>query len=140
MENFKFDLQIFADAGTVVNATGGYVNSGTGEVTGFTDGKTLSPELKAFYDTELLENARTEMFYAQFAKRQPLPANHHGSVEWRKWNTFDRATKLKEGVIPTTDVMAAQTAWVQAQSQKIDAEVDVKMSQVNLKKALGVLQ
>ena len=23
MENFKFDLQIFADAGTVVNATGG---------------------------------------------------------------------------------------------------------------------
>ena len=46
---------------------------------------------------------------------------------------------FKEGVIPTTDVMAAQTAWVQAQSQKIDAEVDVKMSQVNLKKALGVL-
>ena len=47
---------------------------------------------------------------------------------------------FKEGVIPTTDVMAAQTAWVRAQSQKIDAEVDVKMSQVNLKKALGVLQ
>ena len=47
---------------------------------------------------------------------------------------------FKEGVIPTTDVMAAQTAWGQAQSQKIDAEVDVKMSQVNLKKALGVLQ
>lgn len=47
---------------------------------------------------------------------------------------------FKEGVIPTTDVMAAQTAWVQAQSQKIDAEVDVKMSQVNFKKALGVLQ
>lgn len=47
---------------------------------------------------------------------------------------------FKEGVIPTTDVMAAQTAWVQAQSQEIDAEVDVKMSQVNLKKALGVLQ
>ena len=47
---------------------------------------------------------------------------------------------FKEGVIPTTDVMAAQTASVQAQSQKIDAEEDVKMSQVNLKKALGVLQ
>ena len=47
---------------------------------------------------------------------------------------------FKEGVIPTTDVMAAPTAWVQAQSQTIYAEVDVKMSQVNLKKALGVLQ
>ena len=33
----------------------------------------LSPELKAFYDTELLENARCEFFYTQFAKRQPLP-------------------------------------------------------------------
>ena len=47
---------------------------------------------------------------------------------------------FKEGVIPTTDVMAAQTAWLQAKSQKIDAEIDVKLSQINLKKALGVLQ
>ena len=46
---------------------------------------------------------------------------------------------FKEGVIQTTDVMAAQTAWLQAQSQKIDAEIDVKLSQVNLRKALGVL-
>lgn len=47
---------------------------------------------------------------------------------------------FKEGVMQTTDVMAAQTAWMQALSQKIDAEIDVKLSQVNLKKALGVLQ
>ena len=97
----KINLQMFADAGTLVNATGGYVNANTGESAAFTDDKTLSPELKAFYDTELLENARSEMFYAQFAKRQPLPANHKGQVEWRKWNTFERAGKLTEGVIPT---------------------------------------
>ena len=95
------NLQFFADAGTLVNGTANYVNAGTGETSSFTDSKTLSPELKAFYDTELLENARTELFYAQFAKRQPLPANHKGQVEWRKWNTFDRAAKLTEGVIPT---------------------------------------
>lgn len=47
---------------------------------------------------------------------------------------------FKEGVLQTTDVMTAQTAWLQAQSQKIDAEIDVRLSQVNLKKALGVLQ
>lgn len=46
---------------------------------------------------------------------------------------------FKEGVMETTDVMAAQTAWQQAQSQKIDAQVDVKLSQVNLQKALGIL-
>ena len=47
---------------------------------------------------------------------------------------------FQEGVISTTTVMEAQTAWLQAQSQLIDAEIDVKLSQVNLQKALGTLQ
>ncbi len=70
------------------------------------------------------------------------------------WKKYDMARKnvekaeenlrcanvgFKEGVLQTTDVMEAQTAWMQAQSQKIDAQVDVKISQVNLKKALGQL-
>lgn len=46
---------------------------------------------------------------------------------------------FKEGVMETTDVMAAQTAWQQAQSLKIDAEIELKLAQVNLKKALGTL-
>ena len=44
---------------------------------------------------------------------------------------------FKENVMDVTDVMAAQTAWLQANSQKIDAEIDVKLSQTNLKKVLG---
>ena len=96
-----FDLQFFADAGTLVNATGNYVNASTGETTAFSGANTLSAEMKDFYDTELLENARVEQLYAQFAKRQPLPVNHKGTVEWRKWNTFAPATVLTEGVIPT---------------------------------------
>lgn len=95
------NLQLFADAGTLVNATGNYVNAYTGDTTAFDGVNTLSGELKTFYDTELLENARVDMFYAQFAKRQPLPANHGTTVEWRKWNTFAKATQLQEGVIPT---------------------------------------
>ena len=47
---------------------------------------------------------------------------------------------FKEGVMESGDVMAAQTAWQAAKSQKIDAEIDVKLAQVALKKALGVLQ
>jgi outer membrane protein TolC len=47
---------------------------------------------------------------------------------------------FQEGVISPTTVMEAQTAWLQAQSQKIDAEIDVKLSQVDLQKALGVLE
>lgn len=100
--NFDYTyLQYFADAGTLVNATGNYVNAYTGATTDFAGANTLSGELKDFYDTELLENARVEMYYAQFGKKQSLPANHKGTVEWRKWNTFERAGKLAEGVIPT---------------------------------------
>lgn len=47
---------------------------------------------------------------------------------------------FKEGVMESTDVMAAQTAWQKAQTQKIEAEVEVKLAQVNLSKALGILQ
>ena len=95
------NLQLFADAGTLVNATGNYVNAYTGDTTAFDGVNTLAGELKTFYDTELLENARVEMFYAQFAKTQALPANHGTTVEWRKWNTFAKAKQLQEGVIPT---------------------------------------
>ena len=47
---------------------------------------------------------------------------------------------FQEGVISSTTVMEAQTAWLQAQSQRIDAEIDVKLSRVNLQKSLGTLR
>ena len=46
---------------------------------------------------------------------------------------------FSEGVIQPSTVIEAQTAWLQAQSQKIDAEIDVKLSLVNLQKAIGTL-
>lgn len=94
-------LQLFADSGTLVNTSVNYVNAYTGSTTAFDGTNTLAGELKTFYDTEMLENARVEMFYAQFAKRQPLPQGRGKTVEWRKWNTFAKADKLTEGVIPT---------------------------------------
>ena len=98
---FAVTLQLFAEAGTLVNATGNYVNAYDGSTIPFDSVNTLTGELKTFYDTELLENARVELFYAQFAKKQPLPGGRGKTVEWRKWNTFARATQLTEGVIPT---------------------------------------
>lgn len=47
---------------------------------------------------------------------------------------------FKEGVLQTTEVMQAQTAWLTAQTQKIDAEIDLNMSQIGLRKALGILR
>lgn len=45
---------------------------------------------------------------------------------------------FEEGVIPTLNLMAAQTAWFSARSTLIDAQIDMKLTQVYLNKALGV--
>ena len=47
---------------------------------------------------------------------------------------------FREGVIPTSNVLEAQTAWLSAQSEKIDAQIDVKLTDVYLKKSLGILK
>ena len=87
MELRKLNLQIFADV-VPVNVT-----------TQVTSGASMSPTMKTFYDTTLLENAREQMVFTQFGKKQPL---HGNKVEWRKFNTFAKALEpLTEGVIPT---------------------------------------
>ena len=47
---------------------------------------------------------------------------------------------FSEGVIPTSNVQEAQTAWLSAQSDKIDAQIDVKLTQVYLRKSMGTLK
>ena len=46
---------------------------------------------------------------------------------------------FEEGVIPALNLMEAQTAWVSARSQLIDAQIEVKLTEVYLSKALGRL-
>ena len=62
------------------------------------------------------------------------------NIEHAEENLRTANLGFKEGVIPATTILEAQTAWLQAQSQKIDAEIDVKLSQVELQKALGTLE
>lgn len=46
---------------------------------------------------------------------------------------------FKEGVLTTDDVIAAQTAWLQAHSEKIDAQIGIRLCDVYLSKVLGTL-
>ena len=46
---------------------------------------------------------------------------------------------FKEGVMTTNDVIAAQTAWLQANSEKIDAEIGIHLCEVYLDKVIGKL-
>lgn len=99
-EIYKLNLQAFG-AGTLVNATTTYINSDTGTTTAFDGTNKLSDTMKTYYDTELLENARSNLIFMQFARKQALPANKGRTIEWRKWNTLPSADSLTEGVIPT---------------------------------------
>ena len=44
-----------------------------------------------------------------------------------------------EGVVTTSDLLGAQTAWLQAHSERIDAQIDVMITRSILDKALGRL-
>lgn len=84
MEKLLLNLQIFSADVNPINVT---------------TQSSMSPTMKTFYDTTLLENARETMIFTQFGKSQPMKGN---KVEWRKFNTFAKAlTPLTEGVIPT---------------------------------------
>ena len=46
---------------------------------------------------------------------------------------------FQEGVIPASNLLEAQTAWLSANSDKIEAEIEAKMSEIYLQKAMGML-
>lgn len=46
---------------------------------------------------------------------------------------------FEEGVIPALNLMEAQTAWMAARSNLIDAQIEVKLTEVYLTKAMGKL-
>ena len=46
---------------------------------------------------------------------------------------------FKEGISTADDVLTAQTAWLKANSEKIDAEIDVRLCDVYLSKVTGTL-
>ncbi len=46
---------------------------------------------------------------------------------------------MREGVIPVSNVLEAQTAWLKARSTMIEAQIDVRLAKLNLDKAKGTL-
>ena len=92
MKDLMFNIQLFA-------WSEGQAGAPTTNPVNVTTQSSMSPTMKTFYDTTLLENAREAMVFTQFGEKQPLKGN---KVEWRKFNTFAKAlTPLQEGVIPS---------------------------------------
>ncbi len=47
---------------------------------------------------------------------------------------------FEEGVIAPANVLEAHTAWLSAQSEKIDAQIDIKLTEIYLQKSQGTLK
>lgn len=72
----------------------------------------MSPEMKTFWDTALLENAREALVFDQFAEHQTM--DYGNTAEFRKFNTFDKAlAPLTEGVVPDGSTFGMTNITVQ---------------------------
>lgn len=92
---YLFILQLFAGENNPA------LNTQTTALADTSTPNDLSPTMKTFYRTNLLENARSEHYFAQFGQKAPLPKNSGNIVEWRKFDTFaKKLTPLTEGVTP----------------------------------------
>lgn len=102
-------------------------------------GATTIASLELDEAREMIElQVNQKAFLVSEANKKLAMAN--SNIERANENLRTANLGFKEGVIPSTTVIEAQTTWLQAQSQKIDAEIDVKLSQVELQKALGTLE
>ena len=61
------------------------------------------------------------------------------NVENAQENLMYANEGFTDGVITASDVLMAQTAWLSAKSENIDAAIDVKLSNLYLQKSLGTL-
>ncbi|MBR6558651.1 MAG: N4-gp56 family major capsid protein [Clostridia bacterium] len=94
--NNHLNLQLFAD--TIVNTT---VSAATGN--------DLSPEMKTFYDMNLIDEASALLVHDQFGQKRPIPANSGKTIEFRKFSPLAKATTpLTEGVTPDGKALNVQ--------------------------------
>lgn len=77
----------------------------------------LAPTMQTYYDRKMLEHAKTQFVYANYAQKRSIPKNNGKTVQFRRWNLFTpspSAQALTEGVTPNAQnlSMTAITATV----------------------------
>jgi outer membrane protein TolC len=75
-------------------------------------------------------------FELQVAERKLAEAESNGAYAEETLRMANES--FKAGVIGSSDLMAAQTSWLSARSEIIDAEIEIKMDRLYLKQALGM--
>ena len=108
--------------------------------------KNQSRQIRSTYRTYQLQDAREKIELQ--VNQAAFKVNEAGKKLVMSTKNMEKAEEnlryatlgFKEGVIATSNVLEAQTAWLSAQSEKIDAQIDVKLTEIYLKKSLGTLK
>ena len=75
-----------------------------------TSTETLSAEMKTFYDSVLLDNAKPNLVHDQFGQKRPIPKNNGKQIEFRRYTSLEKAlTPLTEGVTPDPNSLKVTT-------------------------------
>ena len=90
---------------------------------------------------DLEEKVRLQLSQARFSLDEADKTYKMASLNLEKANENLLQAQLgfKEGMLTTSDVLAAQTAWLGANSEKIDAEIGVRLAHTYLSKVTGTL-
>ena len=95
MFKFKFNfIQLFAVQTTLLNTTG----------------NDLSPEMKTYYDMNLIDYAQAALVHDQFGQKRPIPAGNGKKIEFRSFSPLAKAlTALTESVTPAGNILDVKT-------------------------------
>ena len=92
------------------------------------------------------EEAREKITLQVNQNRQKLQEAQHrlatakGSQNQADENLRMANLGMQEGVIPVSNVLQAQTAWLSAHSTLVDAQIDVRLADLYLQRAKGILR
>jgi len=69
----------------------------------YTAAQDLSPEMKTFYDKNLIRLAEPKLIHDQFGQKRPIPGGNGKTIEFRKFNALPHVPadmELVEGITP----------------------------------------
>jgi outer membrane protein TolC len=91
---------------------------------------------------DLEEKVSLQVSQAQFKYQEAFKTYNMSLANMKSAEENLRNAQLgySEGMLTTNDVITAQTGWLQANSEKIDACIGVRLCEVYLSKVLGTIQ
>ena len=91
---------------------------------------------------DLEEKVQLQVSQAQFSLDEAGKTYEMSLTNLKKADENLRQAELgfQEGVLTTNDVLMAQTAWLSANSEKIDAEIGIRLCHTYLSKVLGTME